>query len=57
MLIHPNIIEHVESYINKKQEFNIVMEYADSGNLLQLMKIKAKQNQQFSEDDVLGIFT
>ena len=55
---HPNLIEFIESFTSKKgRRFNIVMEYADSGDLSQAIQDQFRSGEYFSEDEILNIFT
>ena len=55
---HPNLIEFFESFTSKKgRRFNIVMEYADSGDLSQAIQDQFRSGEYFSEDEILNIFT
>ena len=54
MLHHPNIVQYVESFEDKKQLF-IVMEHCGGGTLLDLLEAKLKKKQIFSELEVAKI--
>ena len=51
---HPNIIRCIESFVDK-DNLNIVMEYADGGDLSK--KIKDSKDHQFNENQILNWFT
>ncbi|CAL6105217.1 Kinase [Hexamita inflata] len=54
-LSHPNIIGYREQF-TFVEYFYIVMEYADSGDLSQLISERAKAKQPFSETEVMQYF-
>jgi NIMA (never in mitosis gene a)-related kinase len=56
-LDHSNIIKFREVYVDKanKQTLNIVMDYADGGDLQQ--RIKAQKGKHFPENQILDWFT
>ena len=56
-LHQPNIIQFMDVYINKTGKMCIVMEYADSGDLLQKIKLQKKKNEMFEESFIIDIFT
>jgi NIMA (never in mitosis gene a)-related kinase len=51
---HPNIIKFKEVYTTTNGKLNIVMNYADGGDLQS--KIKAQRGRLFSENEILDIF-
>ena len=59
---HPNIVKFHEVYKTKKGKLCIVMEYADGGDLNQVIKKRKQdlkngyQNVFFTEDEVFDIF-
>ncbi|XP_063909178.1 serine/threonine-protein kinase Nek8 isoform X2 [Zophobas morio] len=55
-LNHPNIIKYLGSF-QKEGSLIIVMEYADGGNLTQLINAKRNKNEVFSEKSVLNIIS
>lgn len=57
VLNHPNIIKFKDVFKDKKMFLNVVMEYADDGDLISKMKMMRKNNQRFTEDEILDIFT
>lgn len=55
-LNHPNIIKFKEVFVEKKTKLNIVMDYADGGDLQQ--KIRAMKNiKYFQETQIIDWFT
>ena len=60
VLNHPNIIRFHDVFKVTKREsmyLNIVMEYADDGELATKINEKKKAGSQFSEDEILNYFT
>ena len=57
VLRHPNIIEFKEVFKDKKIRLNIVMEWADGGDLGKIIKERRENNSYFSEDQILDYFT
>jgi len=57
VLNHPNIINFKDVFKDKKLFLNIVMEYADDGNLATKIKDKKKSGGVFTEDEILNYFT
>ena len=57
VLNHPNIINFKDVFKDKKLFLNIVMEYADDGNLATKIKDKKKSGGGFTEDEILNYFT
>ncbi len=57
-LDHPNIIKFIEVFRSNKPfpTLNIVMEYADGGDLNKLIKMKQKEGCFFTEDQILDWF-
>eukprot|EP00742_Colponemidia_sp_Colp-10_P003345 GILJ01003560.1.p1 GENE.GILJ01003560.1~~GILJ01003560.1.p1 ORF type:complete len:831 (+),score=160.17 GILJ01003560.1:100-2592(+) len=55
MLNHPNIIAYQESFVHKGA-LQIVMDYADGGDLYQRIQSKTERKEQFSEDEILFWF-
>lgn len=55
-LNHPNIIKFKEVFVEKKTKLNIVMDYADGGDLQQKIK-SMKHNKHFPESQILDWFT
>ena len=51
---HPNIIKFKDVYTTTNGKLNIVMDYADGGDLAE--KIKAQKGKYFSENMILDIF-
>ena len=56
-LNHPNIIKAKEVFRDKKFFMNMVMEYADDGELRQKIEERKRQQHHFTEDEVLNMFT
>lgn len=48
ILRHPNIVRFKEVYSTAKGKLNIVMEYAEGGDLAQRIKAAKKNGMQFS---------
>ncbi len=57
VLNHPNIINFKDVFKDKKLFLNIVMEYADDGDLATKIKNKKKSGGGFTEDEILNYFT
>ncbi|XP_023311409.1 serine/threonine-protein kinase Nek7 [Anoplophora glabripennis] len=55
-LNHPNIIRYIESF-KDEDSLQIVMEYADGGNLAQLINLKKHKNDVFTEIGILDIIS
>lgn len=62
-LSHPNIVRFYDVYKTRKKKLCIVMEYADAGDLNQVIKDKKKKLKEtgdssvfFSEDHIMSIF-
>jgi len=57
-LDHSNIVRFIEVFRSNKPypTLNIVMEYADGGDLNKLIKMQQKENCYFSEDKILDWF-
>ena len=51
---HPNIIKFKEVYTTTNGKLNIVMNYADGGDLSS--KLKSQRGRIFSENEILDIF-
>ena len=51
---HPNIIKFKEVYTTTNGKLNIVMNYADGGDLQS--KVKAQRSKLFSENEILDMF-
>ncbi len=60
-LSHPNIIQFREVYKTKKGWLNIVMEYAEKGDMMKMiidkLKNKEKESKYFTEEKILSYFT
>lgn len=54
-LHHPNIIKYYGSFY-EKQNFNIILEYANSGDLAEKIYRLQEKNEYFSVDQILYIF-
>ena len=54
-LDHQNIIKFREVFLENKTKLNIVMDYADGGDLQ--LKIKSSKDKHFSENQILDWFT
>jgi NIMA (never in mitosis gene a)-related kinase 1/4/5 len=50
-ICHPNIIEYKEAFIDENH-LCLVMEWAQSGDFLQLMMRRKKQKRMFSEEEI-----
>lgn len=57
VLNHPNIISFKDVYKDKHQNLNVVMEYADGGDLKEQISKRKQANSPFTEDEVLNFFT
>ena len=57
VLNHPNIIKYKDVFRDKKLHLNLVMEYADGGELAQKIKERKMANRPFDEDEILNYFT
>ena len=57
VLNHPNIIQFKEVFKDKKIRLNIVMEWADGGDLGTMIRERRQNNDFFSEDQILDYFT
>ncbi|XP_064212141.1 serine/threonine-protein kinase Nek8 isoform X1 [Tribolium castaneum] len=55
-LNHPNIIKYLGSF-QKEGSLVIIMEYADGGNLAQLINAKKHKNEIFTEKSILNILS
>eukprot|EP00668_Euglena_longa_P002180 GGOE01002524.1.p1 GENE.GGOE01002524.1~~GGOE01002524.1.p1 ORF type:complete len:479 (+),score=170.01 GGOE01002524.1:161-1438(+) len=55
-LSHPNIIQYVESFLHTNVLY-IVMEYADGGDLWELIQARLRQGKRLEESEVLSYFT
>lgn len=53
---HPNIIAFKEAFITRKptRALHLVTEYADSGDLQQIIKSQSKKNELFSERQIIN---
>ena len=56
LLDNPNIVRFKEVYRTVKQKLNIVMEYAEGGDLSQRIKEAKQKNEHFDEDQILKWF-
>jgi NIMA (never in mitosis gene a)-related kinase 1/4/5 len=56
LLRHPNIVRFKEVYRTAKGKLNLVMEYAQGGDLAQRIKIAKQAGMPFSEEQVLSWF-
>ena len=56
-LDHPNIVRFKEVYRTKLHKLNIVMEYADGGDLSTHIKTLRESQSPMDEETVLQIFT
>ena len=56
-LNHPNIIKFKEVFLEKKTRLNIVMDYADGGDLQAKIKLHNKDSNNFLESQILDWFT
>ena len=57
VLSHPNIIRFHDVFKDKDLNLNIVMEWADGGDLSMQILERRKNNEHFSEDQILDYFT
>ena len=57
VLNHPNIIQFKDVFKDKRMNLNVVMEYADDGELADKIKERRRLGQPFSEDTILNYFT
>ena len=57
VLNHPNIIKYKDVFRDRKMHLNLVMEYADAGELAHKIREKKITNQFFDEDEILNYFT
>lgn len=57
VLNHPNIIKFKDVFKDKKLFLNVVMEYADDGELADKIKEKKRTGQVFTEEEILNYFT
>ena len=50
---HPNIITYHESFLaEENKSLCIVMDFADAGDLLHVIREKTKNEERFTEDEV-----
>ena len=56
-LHHPNIINFKDVFKDSKLCLNVVMEYADGGELFHEIKRRKNSGQTFSEEEILSYFT
>ena len=54
---HPNIVQFERAYKDKKDNWNIVMEFMDGGTLEEAIDSRKKRSIYFSEDEILDYFT
>eukprot|EP00826_Nyctotherus_ovalis_P020286 TRINITY_DN1635_c0_g10_i1.p1 TRINITY_DN1635_c0_g10~~TRINITY_DN1635_c0_g10_i1.p1 ORF type:complete len:527 (+),score=113.99 TRINITY_DN1635_c0_g10_i1:200-1780(+) len=52
-LLNPNIIRYIESYVNEKQEYVIIMEYCSKGNLRDFIEEHKIKNKMIPENMIL----
>lgn len=57
VLNHPNIIKFKDVFKNRELQLNVVMEYADGGELSERIKEKRRAGEGFSEDEIINYFT
>ena len=57
VLNHPNIITFKDVFKDKKLHLNLVMEYADGGELADLVRERRRAGDSFTEDEILNYFT
>jgi len=57
VLHHPNIIQFKDVFKDSKMCLNVVMEYADNGELADEIKRRKNSGQSFSEEEILNYFT
>ena len=55
-LDHPNVVSYIDSFL-EQGVLIIVMEYCEVGDLGYHIKLKAKKNEYFTEEEVLNWFT
>ena len=56
-LNHPNIILFKDVFKDSRMNLNVVMEYADGGELFHEIKRRKNSGQTFSEEEILSYFT
>ena len=56
-LNHPNITKFEKCYKDKRNNWNIVMEYADNGTLEDVINRRKETGVLLSEDEILNYFT
>ena len=56
-LNHPNIILFKDVFKDSRMNLNVVMEYADGGELADEIKRRKNSGQTFSEEEILSYFT
>eukprot|EP00161_Ancyromonas_sigmoides_P017477 TRINITY_DN476_c0_g1_i1.p1 TRINITY_DN476_c0_g1~~TRINITY_DN476_c0_g1_i1.p1 ORF type:complete len:273 (+),score=20.26 TRINITY_DN476_c0_g1_i1:115-933(+) len=52
-LKHPNIIQYHESFIDRSGRLNIVMDFAEGGDLHNRIQEQAKEKRHFGEDQIV----
>lgn len=57
VLNHPNIIKFKDVFKDKKLYLNLVMEYADDGELAHKIIEKKRNRELFNEEEILNYFT
>lgn len=57
VLNHPNIIKFKDVFKDRKLFLNVVMEYADDGELADKIRQKKREGQTFFEEEILNYFT
>ena len=57
VLNHPNIIKFKDVFKDNNMFLNLVMEYADDGELAAKISERRRQMQLFSEEEILNYFT
>ena len=57
VLSHPNVIQFHDVFKDKELNLNIVMEWADGGDLSMQIGERRRNNEHFSEDQILDYFT
>ena len=57
VLSHPNVIQFHDVFKDRELNLNIVMEWADGGDLSMQILERRKNNEHFSEDQILDYFT
>lgn len=55
-LNHVNIVEYLDSFTSPDGDLNIVTQFCEAGDLAKIIKNTKRQNQVFSEDQILGWF-